>query len=116
MAEDAVEVLEEGVGGDAECRDAVGGEPGVAAGVVLGLVAMGVAGAVELDREAGAGAVEVEDIGTGFVLAAEVEAFGVAAEMAPEAALGGGHLASELAGEAAGMRGSTKAHLGDSSV
>ncbi|MET3722761.1 hypothetical protein ABIC35_000652 [Sphingomonas trueperi] len=32
------------------------------------------------------------------MLAAEVEAFGVSAQMAPEAALGGGHFAAELAG------------------
>lgn len=83
VATHGVWIAEQRVGGDAERRDAVRGEPGVAAGVVLGLVAVGVAGAVELDREARTGTVEVEDIGTSFVLAAKVEAFGVAPEMAP---------------------------------
>jgi hypothetical protein len=50
------------------------------------------------------------------VLAAEMEAFGGATQVAPKAALGGGHLAAELAGEAAGTRGSTKAHFGDSII
>lgn len=114
MAQRAVEIVEQGVGRDAKRGDPDRGEPRVAAGVVVWLVSMAMAGTVEFDRQAGAGAVEVQDIGAGLVLAAEVEAFGIAAEVAPEAALGGRHLAAELAGEAAGMRVSTKAHLGDS--
>jgi len=98
VATHGVWIAEQRVGGDAERRDAVRGEPGVAAGVVLGLAPMAVPRAVDFNREARAGAVEVEDIGTGFVLAAKVEGFGIAAEMAPEAAFGRGHLAAELAG------------------
>src|SRR5690606_22983021 len=53
-------------GGDAQHADALFAQPGVAAGVVLGL--FGMHRAVDLDAELCPGAVEIEDVGAEGVL------------------------------------------------
>jgi hypothetical protein len=63
--------VEDGVVGEAEDLEVVGGEVGVAFAVVLDLLV--VDGAVEFDDEFGGGAVEVEDVGAEWLLAAEAE-------------------------------------------
>jgi hypothetical protein len=71
--EDASEVSEEFFAGHAQDADAAFLHPRVAALVVDELV-VAVGGAVDLDDEAGLGAVEVGDVGAHRVLLAEAQA------------------------------------------
>ena len=66
----------------------------VAPGSITGVVRK----AVDLHREASAGAVEIDHIGPDGVLPAEPEAGPFAAQALPHQALGQGHFAAQLAG------------------
>ncbi len=79
--------------------DAFGCEPVGAPLVALLLVS--VSWAIDFHRQFGGSAVEVEDVGAGGVLAAEVQAALVAAEQGPEGALGLGQGAAHCLGAVA---------------
>ena len=89
------------VGGEAEDADALGREPvGPALVVLLPVV---VRGAIDFDGEFGRRTIEIEDVGTDGVLAAEMEAEFVPPQHRPERALwlgeGPAHCSGALADE-----------------
>jgi hypothetical protein len=67
----------------ADDGDALMFKPRRSSAVVLDLIRMVVNGAVDLDREAGGGAVEVEDLGAFGTLSAEFEAVELGVLQAP---------------------------------
>ena len=94
---DTVQILQHLVVPEAQHTPAVAGHVGVAGGI-----GRAVLGAVDLDDEPGCDAGEVGDVGRDRMLAAEMGAFELAgAQDGPEAILGLGGLAPELAGAVA---------------
>jgi hypothetical protein len=93
-------------GGEAQDADAALGEPSRAVLVLGGADRMIVRGAVDLQREPGFRAVEVEHIGPDRVLTTEAEACErSAAKLAPEDRLRERHGAAEAARAVDGLRG-----------
>ncbi len=82
--------------GDADDLDALDVQPGGSACVLFGIVGGFMHSAVDLDRQLGWGAEEVEDVGTDWVLAAEVRAARhTLAKVGPQGRLGRRHRAAE---------------------
>jgi hypothetical protein len=97
LVEDGVEVVDDGVVGEAEDVVAAGGEGLGAVFVAVGLLV--VDGAVEFDGEADGGAAEIEDEGADGVLAPEFEAGeATITEVGPEDVLGGCGVLAEKTG------------------
>jgi hypothetical protein len=83
----------------------VSGEPVVTAFVVAGLISAPVAFAIYVDREANVFAMEVEDVGTGWMLAAKAQTFkSSSSQLLPKQHLGQAQLGAQLACPSDGAR------------
>ena len=81
-----------------QCGNSVPGKPRVARFIQQGTAAKIMRSAVDLNRQTGIAAEEIEHIGSAWMLAAEFEAAGALAQFRPQQNFGQGHVLTQLSG------------------